>query len=523
MKKLESKSNKLTIYRLNNKNLLLSVLFIGVFSTATYWIGYNTNKSYNNLLKSEWNNIDFILSHLMTHYVDSLDKKELTKKSINNILKDLDPHSTFIPSNKRQSVNESLIGHFGGVGIRFMILRDTLTVVDVIEGGPSFKSGIEKRDRIISVNNISIAGIGINNNDVLKKLKGKVGSNVELGILKTNKNILNITLKRGEIPLKSITAVTTLNNGIGYIKLNSFSNTTDLEFENALKNLVASGIEKLILDLRFNGGGYLHQAINVADEFLPEKKLIVYTDGAHSAKRTFYATKKGKFEKGKLVILVNSGTASASEIVSGAIQDHKRGVIIGRRTFGKGLVQQPVLLPDSSELRITTSRYFTPSGKCIQKPYGDSIDYENDLFERLENGELTFNDTLSKELSKKGGIWPDIFSPIDTLGFNETVSKITFTRNWRNFCFDFYEKHPNKPFDDLRGFFKTFKLEKIILQKYFKENGFSLQLLTKEVIEDLQWSLMLEICSYYYGNQARYILSTYKDNDVKKAIIELNK
>ena len=232
-----------------------------------------------------------------------------------------------------------------------------------------------------------------------------------------------------------------LKNEIGYIKISSFSNSTDIEFKKALNILIKKGMKSLILDLRFNGGGYLHQAINVADEFLKKNKLIVYTEGAHSKKRTFFSRSEGLFENGKLIILVNSSTASASEIVSGAIQDNDRGLILGRRTFGKGLVQQPLLLPDSSELRITTSRYYTPSGKCIQKPYGDTIDYDNDLFERIESGELTQIDSL-KNNKFRGGILPNIYSPIDTSKYNDQVNEIIYTRKWRDFCFNYYEKYP---------------------------------------------------------------------------------
>ena len=506
-----------------NKPFLILVLFIGFFSSITYWIGYNSNSNIEKSNINQWPNVNFILNHLISNYVDSIDKNELAKKSISNILKDLDPHSTYIPSEKRESVNETLVGHFGGVGIRFMILRDTLTVVDVIDGGPSFKIGLKKRDRIIKIDGQNITKIGISNELVLKKLKGPFGTNVNIDILNTNKEIENKNITRGLIPLKSIVACDKIEDGIGYIKISTFSNNTDLELKDALLSLNLKKIKGIILDLRFNGGGYLHQAINVADEFLPKNKLIVYTKGAHTKKQTYYAKKNGLYEKGKLIILVNSGTASASEIVSGAIQDHKRGIIIGRRTFGKGLVQQPVLLPDSSELRITTSRYYTPSGKCIQKPYGDSIDYENDIFERLENGELTEQDTIGKSLSKKGGIWPDIFSPIDTLNYNEIVSRITFSRNWRDFCFDYFDKNPNKPYDKLFDFYKSFKIDKTFIIDYFKKNKLNLDDLNNKIMVDLNRSFKLEVGNYYYGDQARYILSAYEDIDVKKAIRQIKK
>ena len=323
--------------------LLISLLFTGVFSATTYWIGIKHSEMLSSKNSNKWSNIDIVLEHLANNYVDSLEIEKLSENSINNILKDLDPHSSYIPANQRQRLNESLVGHFGGIGIRFMIYNDTLTVVDVINGGPSESVNINKRDRIITIDDENVAGVNLTNEDVLKKLKGVVGSAVKLSILKPNKNIEIKNIIRGSIPLKSIPAFTMLKNEIGYIKISSFSNSTDIEFKKALKILIEKGMKSLILDLRFNGGGYLHQAINVADEFLKKNKLIVYTEGAHSKKRTFFSRSEGLFENGKLIILVNSSTASASEIVSGAIQDNDRGLILGRRTFGKGLDRKSVV------------------------------------------------------------------------------------------------------------------------------------------------------------------------------------
>ena len=275
--------------------------------------------------------------------------------------------------------------------------------------------------------------------------------------------------------------------------------------------------------MRFNGGGYLHQAINIVDEFLNKNQLIVYTEGAHSQKRSFYATNQGLFKDGKLIILVNSSTASASEIVSGAIQDNKRGKILGRRTFGKGLVQQPLILPDSSELRITTSRYYTPSGKCIQKPYGDSINYENDLFERIESGELTNNDSILDQSKFKGGIIPDVYSPIDTVNYNDLVNKIIYSRKWRDFCFSYYEKYPNHEHSDVKEFYYKFKLKNNELELFLITNYLDTNKIDATIMKDLEWSLKIELSSYYFSDQARYIINTFKDPDVKKAILELNK
>ena len=502
--------------------LLISLLFTGVFSATTYWIGIKHSEMLSSENSNNWSNIDIVLEHLANNYVDSLEIEKLSENSINNILKDLDPHSSYIPANQRQRLNESLVGHFGGIGIRFMIYNDTLTVVDVIDGGPSESVNINKRDRIITIDDENVAGVNLTNEDVLKKLKGVVGSAVKLSILKPNKNIEIKNIIRGSIPLKSIPAFTMLKNEIGYIKISSFSNSTDIEFKKALNILIEKGMKSLILDLRFNGGGYLHQAINVADEFLKKNKLIVYTEGAHSKKRTFFSRSEGLFENGKLIILVNSSTASASEIVSGAIQDNDRGLILGRRTFGKGLVQQPLLLPDSSELRITTSRYYTPSGKCIQKPYGDTIDYDNDLFERIESGELTQIDSL-KNNKFRGGILPNIYSPIDTSRYNDQVNEIIYTRKWRDFCFNYYEKYPISNFENVKEFYHNFKVQNNEVKKYLKKINKDIAVFDNNTINDLEWSLKIELSSYYYSDQSRYIISTFKDSDVKIALLELEK
>lgn len=502
--------------------LLISLLFTGVFSATTYWIGIKHSEMLSSENSNNWSNIDIVLEHLANNYVDSLEIEKLSENSINNILKDLDPHSSYIPANQRQRLNESLVGHFGGIGIRFMIYNDTLTVVDVIDGGPSESVNINKRDRIITIDDENVAGINLTNEDVLKKLKGVVGSAVKLSILKPNKNIEIKNIIRGSIPLKSIPAFTMLKNEIGYIKISSFSNSTDIEFKKALNILIEKGMKSLILDLRFNGGGYLHQAINVADEFLKKNKLIVYTEGAHSKKRTFFSRSEGLFENGKLIILVNSSTASASEIVSGAIQDNDRGLILGRRTFGKGLVQQPLLLPDSSELRITTSRYYTPSGKCIQKPYGDTIDYDNDLFERIESGELTQIDSL-KNNKFRGGILPNIYSPIDTSRYNDQVNEIIYTRKWRDFCFNYYEKYPISNCENVKEFYHNFKVQNNEVRKYLKKINKDIAVFDNNTINDLEWSLKIELSSYYYSDQSRYIISTFKDSDVKIALLELEK
>ncbi len=379
-----------------------------------------------------------------------------------------------------------------------------------------------KSTSIIKIEGKNFAGVGMKNEDVLKRLKGKVGSEVNITVLSPNNKVAKHKLLRGSIPLKSISASTIIKDNIGYIKLSSFSNSSDLEFKNAIIELKNQGMEKLIFDLRFNGGGYLHQAINISDEFLKEDQLIVYTEGAHSKKRSFYSRPKGLFEDGELIILVNSSTASASEIVSGAIQDNKRGKILGRRTFGKGLVQQPLMLPDSSELRITTSRYYTPSGKCIQKPYGENIDYENDIFERIESGELTQSDSVFDKSIFKGGILPDVYFPIDTLVYSKAINNIIYTRKWRDFCFSYFEKFPKSKSLNTKDYYINFKIENKELEKYLEQNGKKISSYNPKEISDLKWSLKIELSSYYLSDQSRYILNTFRDSDVKKAIEEMS-
>ena len=317
------------------------------------------------------------------------------------------------------------------------------------------------------------------------------------------------------IKLKSVAAYDMIDDRIGYIKLTTFSSSTDKEIVTALNSLKERGMSKLILDLRFNGGGYLHQAIHVADQFLDKHQMVVYTKGAHTKKESQFASEKGAFKSGDLVILVNSTTASASEIVSGAIQDHKRGVIIGRRTFGKGLVQSPLMLEDSSEIRITTSRYYTPSGKSIQKPYGDSINYEEDLFNRISNGELSNIDSVSKDQSK-GGIWPDIFSPIDTVEYRSTLYNLIYSRAWRDYCFDYYEKNPVTTTSDIRQFYEQFRIEKNDLNEFLKDQKIETNIKPEE-FNEFNKSMKLELSSYYFSENARYIISTFDDDDVKLA------
>lgn len=371
-----------------------------------------------------------LLRLIDSYYVDSTKVNDLTEKAIVEVLRNLDPHSVYISKEEVAKMNEPLQGNFEGVGISFNVFHDTLMVVTTVPGGPSEKVGLRAGDRIVQVDAKVITNIGLKNTDVYDLLRGKKGTRVDLKIKRKGEpNIMEFTVIRDKIPINSLDASYLLDDHTGYIKLNKFSATTTSEFNDAIKALkTGSKMNSLVLDLRGNGGGYLTAAIELADQFLNDSKLVVYTSGLHSEKKEYSASALGELEQGKLILLIDEGSASASEIVSGAIQDWDRGVVIGRRSFGKGLVQQPFPLTDGSMIRLTTAHYYTPTGRCIQKPYSDDVDaYQKDYLHRMENGELFSKDSVSLNKAEKyqtkiskrtvyggGGIMPDLFVPLDT-------------------------------------------------------------------------------------------------------------
>ena len=397
-----------------------------------------------------------ILSLTDNFYVDSVDKEKLVEYAIIGMLKELDPHSVYISADEVKKMNEPLEGSFDGVGIQFNILNDTLLVVNPIPGGPSEKLGIRAGDRIIEIDSVLVAGTGLQNSDVIKKLRGEKGTKVSVQIKRgSSKELLEFIITRDKIPIYSVDASYVIKDDIGYIKLNRFAATTMEEIYKSFTKLKARGVNHLILDLRGNGGGYLRTAINLADQFLDEGQLIVYTEGLHNPKTEEFATTSGSFLKGKLVVLVDEGSASASEIVSGAIQDWDRGLIVGRRTFGKGLVQRPFVLPDNSMIRLTIAKYYTPASRCIQKSYTKGVnDYSEDIIHRYNNGELTnadsihFPDSLRYKTRKLertvyggGGIMPDIFIPLDTNKVSDLYAKLFRKGVIYQFSINYIDKH----------------------------------------------------------------------------------
>jgi len=526
----------------NNWLLILTPLLIGICSAATYFIGAGQFRSQEKIIQEEQVvKLNHVLDVIESHYVDSIDRKELIETSIAGMLSKLDPHSAYISSKNVERQNEELQGHFGGVGIRFIILRDTLMITNIIPNGPSEIAGLKAGDRILEVDGVKIAGTGLKNEDVLGLLKGEFGTKVELKIVnKSNLNPLDLEVTRGSIPLPSIDASFMVNHTTGYIRLKNFSNNTDREFAYAVADLKAEGMTKLVFDLRNNGGGYLHGATSVADEFLPAGKSIVYTEGAHQKKKEYFSSEYGNFESNELIILVNSGTASASEIVSGAIQDNDRGLIMGRRTFGKGLVQQPINLEDGSEMRLTVSRYYTPTGRCIQKPYGNGIDYYNDIMNRYENGELQELDSVIFENTEKfitpegrtvyggGGIMPDLFIPIDTSGSSLYLSSLAYSGAYRDFCFDYVDKNKDKlNYKDVKSFEAQYSITDQMFNN-FVENAYKKHGVEKDEYgintsrNRIKNQLKSELATYLWDEEARFFISIPFDNDIQIAIKELN-
>ena len=401
-------------------------------------------------------------------YVDSVNEQKLSEDAIRGMLKGLDPHSTYTDAKETKAMNEPLQGDFEGIGVQFNIIEDTLVVIQPIVNGPSQKVGILSGDRIVSVNDSTIAGTKISRVDIMKRLRGKKGTKVKLGIVRRGVNgILTFVVTRDKIPVHTLNAAYMIRPGVGYICLESFGMKTHKEFMDAVKELEKQGMKSLILDLQDNGGGYLQAAVQIANEFLKDNEMIVYTEGRNVRRQNYKAIGNGRLQKMRVYVLVNEFTASAAEIVTGAIQDNDRGTVVGRRTFGKGLVQRPFDFPDGSMMRLTIAHYYTPSGRCIQKPYtkGDLKDYEMDLEKRLKHGELTNPDSIHFDSSQKfytlrnhrvvyggGGIMPDYFVPLDTTKYTKYHRLLAA----KNIIMNTYLKYVDANRTTLKGLYKSF-------------------------------------------------------------------
>ena len=436
--------------------LLMAVCVVAGIAIGTFYTNRFTVSRHNGIVSSSSGKINALMRIIDEKYVDTVKIGDLVESAMPFILSELDPHSSYIPAKDLEAATADLKGHFSGIGIQFMIQDDTIHINSVIEGGPSEKVGLMAGDRIIEIDDSAFVGKKVNNQSAMSHLKGEKGSTVKLGIFRPGeKETLHFNIIRGDIPVKSIDAVYMINDKFGYVNINKFAETTYAELLFALAKLGQENCKGLIIDLRGNTGGYMSAAIQMVNEFLPNNQLIVYTEGRTSPRQDYFSNGTGSNQTLPLVVLMDEGSASASEIFAGAIQDNDRGIIIGRRSFGKGLVQQPIEFNDGSAIRLTIARYYTPSGRCIQKPYekGKGTEYELDLLTRYEHGEFfsadsikqneneTFKTLKGRTVYGGGGIMPDIFVPRDTTGYTSYFRKAATRGLIARFTFEYSDKH----------------------------------------------------------------------------------
>ncbi len=453
--------------------LFAIVLVTGIWLGALLDRGASRGENLFPLSQGKYNKVNDVIDYIVRDYVDSVNYESMETDAINGMLEKLDPHSSYISASEFHEVNDPLLGSFEGIGISFRIEKDTITVISPIAGGPSEKVGLMAGDRIVKIEDT--VAVGITNNDAIRKLKGPKGTKVEVSIFRRGiPKLIDFTITRDVIPTYSLDVAYMVTKDIGYIKLNKFSITTYEEFEDALYDLQKEGMSKLILDLRRNTGGFLTAAIDIADEFLNEGKLIVYTEGKNRPRNYAFATQNGKLLNSEIVILIDEGSASASEIVAGALQDNDKGLIIGRRSFGKGFVQEQMSLPDGSALRLTVARYYTPTGRCIQKPFSKENfeEYFHEPMDRYTNGELysedsiQFNDSLKyytpggRVVYGGGGIMPDIFVPLVTDSIHTYYNRLSNNGIIFQFAFDYTDSHRARlrKYDDFESFDKAFTM-----------------------------------------------------------------
>lgn len=543
---IEKESNSQTLGKFNAFMPLYFALVLAAGVGIGYYFTFSASTSsqgstyHSSVTGSKINNL---LDYIELQYVDTVNREQLENKTILAMLKSLDPHSDFIMASDFSAVNEPLEGNFDGVGIEFNIINDTVRVITPIIGGPSEKLGIKAGDKIITVNGKTFTGNKITNKQVFEKLRGKSGSEVSVSVLRASvKKPIEFKITRGKIPIYSVDVAYIVKPGIGFIKISRFAGTTYEEYLQAFNNLSKLGMKKLILDLRGNGGGFLKTAVELADEFLLDGLQIVYTEGKSHPKKVYNATTRGGFEQNDLVVLIDEGSASASEIVAGALQDNDRATIIGRRSFGKGLVQDQIDLPDGSAVRLTIARYYTPTGRCIQKTYNDKSldDYYNEEYERFEKGELYSADSIKVDQSKKyttpggkvvyggGGIIPDIFVPLDTVKFDPVVNKLYYSGALNTFAFEYTDLHRSE-------FLTKYKTAKDFIANYSvsdqETNALKNYLLGKKVNSihfqgnERGFSLILKalIGRNLFDKDAYYPIMNQNDNAILKAVEVLTK
>ena len=473
-------------------------------------------------------------------YVDSTDAPDLVETAIVEMLKELDPHSAYISKEEIDKVNEPLVGSFEGIGVTFQLFKDTILVISPVIGGPSDKLGILAGDKIVKIDGEDATGEKINNKYVMDHLRGKKGTKVDVSIKRGNrKELIDFTITRDKIPLNSVDATYMVDPKVGYIKLTRFSKTSMTEFHESIAELREQGMQDLILDLRGNSGGYLNVAVDLSDQFLSSGKLIVYTEGLRSPKQDFSATSRGDFQEGKLIVLINEASASASEIVSGAVQDWDRGLVVGRRSFGKGLVQRPFKLPDGSVIRITTARYHTPTGRCIQKPYDEGVDeYYKDFKNRFDHGELVNADSIHFPDSLKyftpngrvvyggGGVMPDVFIPIDSTRYSDYYTNLRRKGVFNQFTINYLETHRKellKQYEDVETFKEEFVINDGIYDDFLDfakeeevERGDEDKFYYPD--EDIKVQIKALVARNLWGVNAYFIMINQLDTELHEAV-----
>ena len=512
---------------------------VGIFIGNTFSI-FKTRHS----LFNRGDKLEAVLEYINDSYVDSINLQNLVEEAIPDLVSGLDPHSAYIPAKDLELVSEDLEGHFSGIGVQFSIINDTIVVVSVIPGGPSSAAGIQPGDRIVKVSDKDFVGKKINNDLVMRTLRGAKDSSVKLGIKRGNSNkIISIAVKRGDIPVNTVDASFSIAKGIGYVKVDKFGSTTYSEFISALSKLKSEGVNSIIVDLRQNTGGFMQAAETMVNEFFPKNQLVVYAEGRNFPRESFYSDGSGTFQTEQVVVLVDEGTASASEIFSGAMQDADRGLIMGRRTFGKGLVQQQREFKDGSALRLTVARYHTPSGRCIQKAYkmGGDDDYQMDLINRYLRGEMDnkdsikFNKNLPLFKTKSGrvirgndGIMPDVFVPRDTSGVNSYYLNVVNKGYAYEFAIRYIDQHRAKlssfkNWKQLVSYLQTQPLVEGLVNFAYAKGINRRPYLIDECYGLLQRQLISNIIHPISGDSAFYEYALQDDVLVKQAIAIIKK
>ena len=516
--------------------IISAALILGIFIGAkTFSTNENTNS--DNPLEGALKFRE-ILTYIYRDYVDTVNTTNLVDHAINKMLEKLDPHTAYIPAKDKEMANTQLESNFEGIGVQFDIIKDTLYVVTPISGGPSEAVGIQAGDKIILIDGENVASIKLTNRDVFERLRGKKGSKVIVSIKRGHTDkLMEFSIIRDKIPTYSVDAQYMIKDDIGYIKVNRFGAETHREFKEALDKLNGQGMQKLLLDLRFNSGGYLDQATKMIDELLGNEELIVYTDGKGTRYDSkFFANKTGAFKDGTIMVMINEGSASASEILSGAIQDNDRGLIVGRRSFGKGLVQAPINLTDGSELRLTISRYYTPSGRSIQRDYTGGIEeYHKDIIKRFKQGEffsadsINFNDSLKfktkngRTVYGGGGIMPDYFIPRDTSDITEYYNKLFSKSLIRKYSIELFNKYKKElakmPFENFDKNFNISDEDLSYMNALAQKEGVKFNQkqynMSKKSIRN---QLKARIANSAYGSNEQFIVFNQNDSEILQAL-----